>query len=884
MQSTYHTRPREELLKEFAVTEESGLSEQDARERLNQWGLNTIQRTEHLFGLRSFLKQFINPLVLILVAAFFATLYLAEYLDAFVIALALLINVAIGFVQEFRASRAFALLMASQEHQALVLRDGVKTLIQVRHLVPGDIVFIEAGNIVPADLYLLGASDLSVSEAHLTGESSPVEKHTGVLGADTPVYERKNTLFMGSTVLSGTGVALVVSTGNRAEIGAIAEGLSGYQSGTTPVEKSIERLARFIALVVMGVVVLLLVFGFARGMPLGEILLLSIALAVSAVPEGLPAAVTAILAVGMEKILKERGLVRNLLAAETLGSTTIILTDKTGTLTEAKMRIVAIATKDGEETDAAALSSATKRVLLHALYASDATVISGVEQVYGRPVERAIASFALDAGLFEEVAKDISTRSDFLKFSSERRFAVAVYPGEKGNVLYATGAPEILLKRASRYLGESGVQPLTREARALFKARFNSFAREGKRLIGVASKSISEAVVSRAHDGAMLEGSVFEGFLILSDPVRADVPDAIAEVRSAGVRVVMVTGDTPETALAIAREAGIAKDGEEAVVGSTLDGFDDASLAELLMTRSVFARVLPEQKKRLVSVLEAEGEVVGMTGDGVNDAPALKAAAIGIAVGSGTAVAREVADLVLLGDSFSILAAAIREGRRIMDNLKKTVTHLVATSFHEVFLVLAAVVIGLPLPILPLQILWVNILEGGLLTFAFAFEPAESDVMKRSPHTQGLRTVLTKEVKRLIMIAGTVTGVFSVALFLWLLSKSIPIEEIRTIMFVVLAFDALFFALSLKRLQSPVWTAPLFNNHFLLVSLALSVVGLAVTFMVPGFSSLLGLVSLSVFDILVLFGVAFINLLTIEISKRIAFRPDATIGFTWKQS
>jgi len=383
--------------------------------------------------------------------------------------------------------------------------------------------------------------------------------------------------------------------------------------------------------------------------------------------------------------------------------------------------------------------------------------------------------------------------------------------------------------------------------------------------------------IERTHSESALSGGVFEGFLVLDDPVRADVPQAIRQVREAGVRVVMVTGDTPETASAIAADAGITTGYESAIAGYRIEDMEDDALAELLMTHNVFARVLPHQKKRLVNVLAARGEVVAMTGDGVNDAPALKAAALGIAVGSGTEVAREVSDIVLLDDSFSILVATIREGRRIMDNLKKTVTHLVATNFHEVFLIMFAVIAGLPLPLLPLQILWVNILEGGLLTFAFAFEPAEPDVMKRSPRGRALRAVLTREVKRLIIIAGTITGVFSVALFGWLLSQNVPIEEIRTIMFVVLALDALFFALSLKRLQSPVWTAPLLNNRFLILSLALSVLGTVLTLTIPFLRNLLDLLPLTVFDFLVLLCVAFVNIATIEFAKRVAFPGNAKI-------
>lgn len=882
MQQPLYASRREDVLVEYGVREDVGLSHEEAQRRLLEEGGNDIPRRHHLFGLRSLLRQVKNPLVVILLVALAATVYLNEHLDAWVIFAALVINISIGILQELRASKAFSLLLSSQEHSVLVLRDGARTLVPSAQIVRGDIVVVEAGSVVPADGYLLVASDLSVSEAHLTGEATPVEKQTGVLAPNLPLYERSNMLYMGSTVLSGTGRMVVTAVGKNAEVGAIAESLNEYRSGETPVEQGIERLARFIAFVVLGVVAALFVIGVIRDLPLSEVLLLAIALAVSAVPEGLPAAVTAILAIGMEKILHEKGLVKNLLAAETLGSTTVILSDKTGTLTEASMRVVGIVSdvRAHAPTSVSALTPGEERTLSYALYTSDASVLSGGEALHGRPVERAVASFALDAGLFERLTIELETRLDFLKFSSEHRFAAAI--GVKGGeqFLCATGAPEFLLDAAAFMRAGDSAVPFTPEARAAFGERIAEEARGGRRLIGVLSRSFQHDRIDRTNPGHALAGGVFEGLIVLDDPVRQDVPRAVAEMKRAGVRVVMVTGDAPQTAEAIAVAAGIAEEGERAVMGDTLDSIGDRELADLLMSRSIFARVLPAQKKRLVEVLTARGEVVAMTGDGVNDAPALKAAAIGIAVGSGTAVAREVADLVLLGDSFAILVAAVREGRRIMDNLKKTVTHLVATNFHEVFLVLFAIAASLPLPLLPIQILWINILQGGLLNFAFAFEPAERDVMSRSPRSKTLRNVLTREVAELIVVAGLITGIFSVALYVWLVAQGLPIEQVRSILFVMISLDALFFSLSLKRLHAPVWTAPLFNNRFLLGALALAACGVLLTFSVPMLREILGLVPLSAFDFAVLTGVALVNLFTIEFSKRIAFRRLKTTSGT----
>ena len=887
MQQAWHAKGREDLLVQLGVTENTGLTKEEAHKRLARYGPNALHDGAHTAGVGMLLKQVANPLVFILILAFLAMLYLGETVDAFVIAVALIVNIVIGFIQEYRANKAFEALVVSEEHTILILREGKKEVVRSNTLVPGDIMFVEPGTVVPADAYLLTSSDCTVSEAHLTGESQPVEKHTGILDETTPLYERGNMLFMGSSVLSGVATALVVETGMQAEVGHIAESLEGKDIVQSPVEASIKKLARFLSLIVVGVIVLLVSVGLARGTPLAETLLLAVAIAVSVVPEGLPAAVTAILAVGMEHILRNRGLVRTLFAAETLGSTTVILTDKTGTLTEATMRVVAIATLESDTFEATALSPGQKQALSAALCASDVLLLEGEKkELYGRPVEKAVASLALDAGIFERLSYESKNRIDFLKFSSQRRFAVSLYRKDehtKENTLYASGAPETLLAHADFYY-EAGIKKeMTPEVAARFKATMDTFTEAGKRVIAVSSAPYGASLLSRASDNDLLHGSVFLGLIALADPVRADVPEAIQEVMRAGVRVVMVTGDTPKTAYAIAIETGIARPGARVVTGTDIETLDDEALTQLLLTEHIFARILPRQKKRLVEVLQAHGEIVGMTGDGVNDAPALSAATIGIAVGSGTEVARESSDLILLGDSFSIIVSAIREGRRIMDNLKKAVTHLITTSFHEVFIITVAVFAGLPLPILPVQILWVNILEEGFLTFGFAFEPGEKGIMKQRPQSLHLRTVLTKEIKQLIMLAGVITGVFSTALFLWLVARGVPVEEIRTIMFVVLSLDSLMFAFSLKQLRRPLWTTHLFNNHYLLFAIALSTLGIVATFAFAPLRSLLSLTVPNAFDIWVLVGVALVNLLTIEGAKKIVFRANGTLG-TWKHS
>lgn len=875
----WHAKKKSEILSDFEVDEAYGLSKEEIEKRTKEYGPNTLEEKGREFWFNIFLNQFKSPLVWILFLAFGGAFYLGELIDAGVIAAALLVNVVISFIQEYRAGKAFEALAASQSHITNVLRDGVRSQVDAKELVPGDIVFLSAGSIVPADAYILSCTDFSVSEAHITGESAPVHKKRGTLKTEAAVYERTNMAYMGSPVLTGEGHAVIVATGERTEMGLIAIQLGEAEEVETPIEKSIRRLARFLSILIIIVVTLLLVIGLGRGLPVSEIVLLAIALAVSVVPEGLPAAVTAILAIGMERILRKRGLVRNLLAAETLGSTTIILTDKTGTLTEARLALIDVAVGAERGFHGVQLSPYQKELLQAAVRVSDAYV-SGAEVVNGRPIERAILSASLDRSVFPDVLHEINKRIDFLPFSSEQRFSASLFKPEgkiKTSRAYYLGAPELLFETSTKMREGDKEVALTKARHTALQETFNALAREGKRVIGVGYKDVSwKAFPRKEGTDEILEKSVFAGFIAFADPVREAVPEALREVQGAGIRTVMVTGDTPETAYAVAVEAGICDERETPITGRMIEHMDDDALYTALTEHRVFARVLPKQKQRLVTVLQDRGEIVAMTGDGVNDAPALQTAAIGVAVGSGTEVAREASDLVLLDDSFAIIVAAIREGRRIMDNLKKAVVHLTSTSFHEVFIITTAILVGLPLPILPAQILWVNILQEGFLTFGFAFEPEEKDCMKRDPRVKEMRTILTKQVRRLILTAGTITGLFSTGLFLWLLSQNLPIEEIRTIMFVVLALDAIMFAVSLKQLHRPFWHGELFNNRYLLFALLFSVLGIVLTLVVPPLRSLLQLTLLTPFDIAVLVFVATVNLLTIEGVKY--FTVDRSFG------
>jgi Ca2+-transporting ATPase len=626
---------------------------------------------------------------------------------------------------------------------------------------------------------------------------------------------------------------------------------------------------------------------------IADILLIAIAIAVAAIPEGLPAAVTVVLAIGMEAILKRGGLVRNLLAAETLGGTTVILTDKTGTLTKAQMRIAKIVTLESLKAKDAVLGTEREHemrgderdALEFALLASDAFVeYSGTSPseefvVRGRPVERAIVTAALDSGLEQSELLLRYPRVAFLPFESRHRMAISLnrVKGMKQHRLCVTGAPEYLLKEASAIYEAGKAERKTKALTEELERAMRAETAKGMRLIGVGYRNTTLDSFSESGDefrSKLLKGIVFVGFLVLHDPLREDAKEAISVAERAGSRVIMATGDNPETAKAVALAAGIGGGKEiHVLTGQDIEGLSDEDLAKALRHTSIFARMLPEHKLRIVRVLKGEGEVVAMTGDGVNDAPALREATIGVALGSGTEVAKEASDLVLLNDSFAVITGAIEEGRRIVDNLRKIVVYLLATSGSEIILVVAALGVGVPVPLLPAQILWINMLSEGFMNFAFAFEPKEDDVMKRNPKLAGGRRMLSKRLFLFMGAIGLGSGAVLIGCYWFFLSVwELPLAEARTLVFAVLTLGTIATAFALKDIRSSIIRIRIFSNPYLLGSSAFALLGLWAAL---SFAPLRMLLSLEVVELsrsIPVFVVAILlNLLVVELLKYFLF-------------
>ena len=895
IENKWHQLEIEEIKEKLDTHIAEGLTQEEAGSRLRQYGKNVFAQKKKATILDLLWSQLKSPLVVVLLLAALITLALKENVDAIVIFLALFINVLIGIFQEKRADDAFEELVKSQEKFATVMRDGEKKFIKAEELVVGDIVLLEAGNVVPADTRIIISHSFLVNESPLTGEWEDVEKQSGAISKEVTIHGQTNMAWMGTMVTKGSAEAFVVETGNNTEFGKIAKELSEDQNELIPLQKNIREISVYLSWVIFAIIVIIFVLGILRDRPLVEMLLLAISVAVAAMPEGLPAAVTVVLAVGMQMILKRGGLVRNLLAAETLGNTTFILTDKTGTITKAQMHIADILTeqsflpiknsKDSQEMSVKdSMSSPDKTDILEMALLTTEGYIEGEKNTlgewvaHGGPIERAVLLACLEQGIHKDVVFEKTPRVDLLPFESKLRFVASLNQSKETSECHAyiMGAPELLLEKAEYIYSAGKEKKLTNEMRKIISSLQERESETGMRIVAVGYSGNTPLRFFDEKDEKLTEKMfdkfVFCGLIVLHDPVRDDVKESIKMAHEAGTNVVMLTGDNPKTALKIAVEVGIAEPNSKVILGSELEAMKDSELFEVLRTQKVFSRMLPGQKLRISQVLQSHGEIVAMTGDGINDAPALRVADIGIALGSGTDVAKEASDLILLDNSFSIIVAAIEEGRRIRDNIKKIIVYLISTSFSELLIIGTALIVGSPLPLLSRQILWINIIQEGFMNFAFAFEPKEDDVMKRDPRSSSMKTILTKDIKQIIVIIATVTGCFLILLYFAMLRAGLLEEKIQTVMFIATSISALFFAFSIKNLHKPIWKINIFSNKYLLYALLGSSLSLVASFAFTPLRNLLALQELASHDYLLFIAFGFFNLIVIEIAKYLTFK------------
>lgn len=753
-------------------------------------------------------------------------------------------------------------------------------------LVPGDIIYLKAGDKVPADARIIEQKDLKVNEASLTGEWLAISKSTKALASKTGLADRENIAHMGTIVEGGSAIAIVVETGKRTALGAVVSLLRETKERKTPLQQQISRLSRFLGLFIVLIIGLIAVLGYLTGKSLTEIFITSLALAVSAIPEGLLPAITVILALGMRRILKENGLVRKLIANETLGSVTVICTDKTGTLTEGKMQVSHILTgarellHDGKSPLVGGKANGLESHILAlkaAVLSNEAFIENPDDElndwvVRGVPTERALLIAGAHAGLSPQELLKEYPRLDRISFSSEAKYSASLHKKlGGGKILYVIGAPEILAQRSINLHVDGKKEKLSSKTYQDLSTKLNSLTQKGLRVIACAYKEISD----KEEDLGELEDQVADltliGYIAIKDPLRPDAKESIALTKRAGIRTILITGDHRLTALSIATEIGIEASLNTILEGQEIDKLSDEELAERVESINIYPRVSPKHKLRIVQALQNKGEVVAMVGDGVNDAPAIKAADIGVAVGSGTDVAKEVADLVLLDDNFRTIVKAIEQGRVIFQNIRKVFVYLVADDFSEIFLFLATLIFGLPLPLFAAQILWLNLIEDGFPGIALTTEQETEDVMDEKPRKQD-EPILNKPLQYWMIVIFFVTGLAAFFLFIGALSYTGSLETARSITFALMCFDSILFAFSVRSFKHPVWRKNIFSNKFLNGAVLISLALLFVAFYFPPLNKLLSTQALTLNSWLLIIGISIAEIILIEIAKKKIFQ------------
>ena len=898
------------------VHPERGLSGEDAQDRLAAQGPNELPEAAPPSLVKLFLSQFTSVIVWVLIGAAILSGLLEDWLDTVAILAIVFLNGLLGFVQEFRAERSLAALRKMSVAMARVIRDGVLRSIPARELVPGDLILLEAGDRIPADARLIYATNFQTQEASLTGESTPVQKDAGIIaGTDVPLDERTNMAFMGTVAVSGKARALVVATALRTELGRIAamiQKAAEAERAETPLQRRLEQFGYTLLWLALGVVTVVFVLGYVRGEPAVLMLLTAVSLAVAAVPEGLPAVVTITLALGVTRMVKRHALIRRLPAVETLGSATVICSDKTGTLTKNEMTVTRLfagdlvfeVTGEGYEpvgeireksSELQVLSSelygshlrlenpelrtqnseptqspALRELLTAAVLCNGATLReeNGTWQVIGDPTEGALLVVAAKAALTIEKLDLAHHFLGEVPFDPERKMMTIVRRTPDGPVAYVKGAPDVLLRCCTHRLAMDGTtEPITESIRATILDANASFAHQALRVLAMARRRLDrEPDAYRAQE--LEDRLVFLGLAAMKDPLRPEAKVAVQACQDAGIRTVMITGDHKDTAVAIAEELGTLKGPGQALSGIELDRFSDDELVRTVDQVAVYARVSAEHKLRIVKAWKARGAVVAMTGDGVNDAPAIKAADIGVAMGmTGTDVTKEAADMVVTDDNFASIAGAVEEGRGIFDNIRKTIHFLLSCNVGEVLVMLFATLIGLPLPLLPIQILWMNLVTDGFPALALAVDPKSPDLMKQPPHRPEARLL---DGGRLLAIGGEglmlgliALGAFSYSLY----GLHQELDQARTVAFTVMVIAQLVHVFNCRSDRLSIFQLGVGTNRVLVWAFLLSLVVQVAVLTVPAAAPVFKIASLPLEDWALIGTMALLPLVIMESIK-----------------
>ncbi len=821
-----------------------GLSDAESAKRLSSLGPNELAKKKPTPKYVIFLRQFESPLIWILLIAALISFVAGEELDTLVIAIVLVANAIIGYDQEIRAQKAIEGLKKLAAPKAKVVRRGKIEIIPSRDVVPGDIIELEAGFTVPADARIIEERSLKVSESSLTGESAPVEKTSRKLSGELGVADRVNMVYASTLVEMGRGLAVVTATGIDNEIGKIEESLHDVEPTETPLQKRVGRLGADLGILAIALSAAIVILGFIRGFGLFELFFLAVAAAVSMIPEGLPAVLSVVLAISVQRMAKRNAIIRKLAAVETLGSTTVICTDKTGTLTENKMTARTIYA-GGKEYQISGMGYEPKGEITHegkkADLSNDKALAMLIEssvlcndsrlkrdedkwKVIGDPTEGALVVMAAKAGISKHDLSSEHNRVQEIPFDSDKKYMATLNETNKpggARIIHVKGALEAIMRFSTSVLTDSGIMPLDEDARNAIAKEDEHLATHGLRVLGFGYREVSREEGEKL-DESDIRDLTFLGLVGIIDPPRKDVYDAIKAAKSAKIRVIMITGDYKLTAEAIGRELGIMEPGDKAYTGVELDKMSDEELANNVKHASVFARVSPQDKLRLVRALKKEGEVVAMTGDGVNDAPALKLSDIGVSMGiTGTDVAKEASDMILADDDFSTIVGAVEEGRVSYSNIKRTITYLVSTNFGEGLTLITAILIGLPLPITAIQILWVNLVTDGVSVIPLGLEPKHTNVLKKPPRPPK-EEILTRDVRIWVVMVASLMTVGVLGIFFIELNSGAGIERSRTAAFVAISVFQVFNVFNMRSFTVSVFRLGLLSNKWIIASTLIS--------------------------------------------------------------
>ncbi len=853
---------------EKQMTSRNGLDISQVSERLNEYGKNKLDEGQRKSLVVRLLGQMADPMVFVLIAAAVISGAVGEIADMIIILSVVILNSVLGVIQEGKAEKAIEALQQMSSPYSKVRRNGRVLQVKSEDIVPGDIVLLEAGDSIPADMRIIDASSLKVEEASLTGESVPAEKISDVLTSekneDIPLGDRRNMVYMGTSVVYGRGECVVVGTGMSTEMGKIAGIISRTENEKTPLQKKLSSLSKVLSIGVLGISIFIFVFsvlkngGFSGGHVL-EMFMLAISLAVAAIPEGLVAVVTVVLSIGVTKMSKRNAIIRKLTAVETLGCTQIICSDKTGTLTQNKMTVV----DTFGNVDQLAISMAL---------CNDASISDEDGEIVGEPTESALIRYAYDAGKNKNDLEKKLPRLSEAPFDSERKMMSTIHKTESRFIQYTKGAPDELLKKCTHILTKQGEVLLSDELRKNVLDRNKDMAKKALRVLGSATRHWDKLPEDKSPENLEKE-LIFIGLTGMIDPVRPEAKAAIDECRSAGIRPIMITGDHRDTAVAIAIDLGIINDESQAITGAEISKMSDEEFDSKIENYSVYARVQPEHKVRIVNGWKKRGKITAMTGDGVNDAPALKSADIGVGMGiTGTDVSKSVSDMVLADDNFASIVYAVEEGRRIYDNIRKSIQFLLSSNLSEVVALFVATIIGLKL-FSPIHILWINLITDTFPAIALGMEEAESDVMKKAPRGSD-EGIFANKLGVRIVYQGVIIAILTLISFLIGYSRNNASQELRqitamTMAFLTLSLCEIFHSLNLRSSINSLFSLKSRNNYLLFAMLASFLLTMTVIY-VPGLNSAFELTALPFANLVEAIGIAFLIIPIVEIEKLIS--------------